>query len=55
MGDFFSVYPMKMNIIDCMKSCVATHRTYCEIFDEQEMCYRLEDIHLEKYGENFNI
>lgn len=38
-----------------MKSCVATHRTYCEIFDEQEMCYRLEDIHLEKYGENFNI
>ncbi len=50
MGDTFLSYPMKMKVTDCMKSCVAIHRTYCEIFNEQEMYYRLEDILLEKHG-----
>lgn len=52
MGDTFPAYPMKLKIADCMRACVAIHRTYCEIFKENEMYYRLDNIKLEKSGKN---
>lgn len=50
MGDTFPGFPVCLNIADCMKSCVAIHRTYCEIFKETEMYYRLDSITLERNG-----
>ena len=50
MDDTFPRFPASLNIADCMKSCVAIHRTYCEIFKETEMYYRLDNITLERNG-----
>ena len=52
MGDNLTPFPKKLNVSKCMESCVAIHRTYCEIFNKSESYFRLNNPVLVKDGKN---
>lgn len=55
MGDTFPVFPQMLQVSDCMKSCVAIHRTYCEVLNEPEEYYKLDDIRLQRAGKELTF
>lgn len=50
MGDHLAPYPRILNVSKCLESCVAIHRTYCEIFNKSESYFRLDNSVLVKNG-----
>lgn len=52
MGDDYTQFPAHLKISECMKSCVALHRTYCEIFGISESYFRLDNAILNKSGKD---
>lgn len=50
MGDILAAFPTALNVSQCLESCVAIHRTYCEIFNKHESYFRLDNPVLEKDG-----